>query len=75
VLEKLLHPVVMAGMLEEAEEGEVGVVEMAVHLGATRHPAIGILAGIGIPRLVGAVPVLVLSNSASLVICIDVLRL
>ena len=74
VLEELLHKVVVAGVLEEAQEGEVGVVEVAVHLGAAGNATLGILAGGGIPRLVGAVPVLVLSDSTALIVHVDVLN-
>ena len=74
VLEELLHVVVVPGVLEEAQEGEVGVVEVAVHLGAAGHAVLGVLAGSFVPSLVGAVPVLVLSESATLVLQVDVLR-
>mmetsp|Transcript_2390 Transcript_2390/g.5502 ORF Transcript_2390/g.5502 Transcript_2390/m.5502 type:complete len:278 (+) Transcript_2390:629-1462(+) len=72
VLEELFHPVVVRDMLEETEEGEVGVVEVTVHLGASGVSALGVLAGSGIPRLVVTVPVLVFSYTPSFVFQIDV---
>jgi hypothetical protein len=82
VFEELLHPVVVAPVLEESEEEEVGVLQGAVYLDAPQasvpvpvlDTATAAAAGIGalargiIPLLGCAVPILVFSDPAALVL-------
>jgi hypothetical protein len=72
MLEKLFHPIIVASVLEESQELKVGVVQMTVHLGTTPTAIIvmllSILAGRTIPSLSGPVPILVFSDSTTLIV-------
>ena len=71
MLEQLLHPRVVVGLLEETKKSKVGIAEMAVKLGASARLGD---AGVGVPAAGVTVEELIFANTFSVVVQVDVLQ-
>ena len=72
VFEELFHPIVVRLVLEESKQGEMGVVQMAIHFGASAASA-RLASGL-LPLVLGHIEILVFSDTTALIIQIDVLK-
>jgi hypothetical protein len=72
MLEELFHPFVVMRLLEKAQQAEMSVGEVTIHLDTAARPFVGTC--LIAPFLVFTIPVLVLPNPISRVALIDILN-